>query len=140
MVLITLIGEPLAKIGSRFYYLGPQTECKECRLRSVCFNLEQGSLYEIKELRNTTHECLLTEDQVHVVEVEKVPIVTVVPKKSAIDGSIITFQAPECARMDCENYPACHPSLENGRKCSIVEVGKDIDCPIDEKIVSVKVL
>ncbi|MDD3379072.1 MAG: UPF0179 family protein [Candidatus Methanomethylophilaceae archaeon] len=141
MVLITLIGEPLAEVGKKFYYMGPQTECKECRLRAVCFNLEQGSMYEITKIRDQIHDCIATEDLVHVVEVQKISTSAAVPKKFAIDGSVITFQAPKCEQLGCKNYQNCHPvGIEDGRKSSVVEIIGDAECPIGEKMVLVKII
>ena len=56
MTLITLIGEEMAREGAEFYFLGPLTECKDCRLKGVCFNLEQGSRYRVSEVRDA-HLC-----------------------------------------------------------------------------------
>jgi uncharacterized protein len=141
MVLITLIGEPTAQLGNRFVYLGPLTDCKECKLRNVCFNLEQGAMYEVTRIRNQTHQCMEREDLVHVVEVEKVPILASIPKKQAIDGSMITFQYPKCGNIGCKNYGNCYPiGAQDGKKYSITEVQKDVDCPIGEKMVFVKML
>ncbi|MFA7622902.1 MAG: UPF0179 family protein, partial [Candidatus Methanomethylophilaceae archaeon] len=61
MVLVTLIGESQARIGNRFYYLGPSLECRECRFKNVCFNLEVGRMYEVTELRDVHHECEMHE-------------------------------------------------------------------------------
>ncbi|MFA6805530.1 MAG: UPF0179 family protein [Candidatus Methanomethylophilaceae archaeon] len=141
MVLITLVGEPTATPGSRFYYLGPLTDCKECKLRNVCFNLEQGSLYEITKIREQKHECALREEPVSVVEVEKVAVSACLPKKQAIDGSMITYQPPKCGNIGCENYTKCFPTgSEDGRKYSITEVGGNAECPEGEKMVFVKMI
>ena len=104
MVLVTLIGDAHAHIGNRFYYLGPNDECRDCRLKNVCFNLDAGSLYEIVQLRDARHDCALREDQVRVVVVEKVPFQAAVPKKLAIDGSMITFESKACGRLDCKRW------------------------------------
>ncbi len=136
MAAITLISGSQAKVGHRFYYVGPQLECKECKLKAVCFNLEQGSQYEITALRDQTHECSLNEDMVRVVEVQKVPQRTAVPKKTAIEGSVMTFQEVECGRMDCSNFRICHPaSMENGRKYSVIKIEGSVDCLIKENLV-----
>ncbi len=57
MVVITLIGEHQAKEGEQFVYRGPLTECRECKLKAVCFNLDPGSMYRIKKIRDVHHEC-----------------------------------------------------------------------------------
>lgn len=139
MVMITLIGETEARIGNRFYFIGPQTDCKECRLRSVCFNLEIGRLYEITSLRETHHDCEMHEGGVRVVEVEKKPISVCVPHKLAIDGSMITFESAKCESICCENWFLCHPiGIRNGEKLPIVDVSEDVDCQIKERLTIVK--
>jgi len=139
MAAITLISESQAKEGNRFYYLGPQFECRECKLKGVCFNLESGAMYEITAVRDQTHDCAFNEDTVRVVEIKKIAQRSAVPKKSAIEGSIITFQEQECTRLDCKNYRLCHPyALENGRKYSVVGIDGNAECPLGEGLVLVR--
>jgi len=139
MPAITLISEAQAKKGNTFYYMGPQTECGDCKLKDVCFNLEVGSLYEITEVRNQKHDCIFNEDKVRVVEIKKVAQRSAVPKKSAIEGGIITFKEQKCGRFDCINYRLCHPyALESGKKYSVLGIQGDAQCPIGESLVLVK--
>lgn len=131
MVLITLIGQEQAHVSNRFYYMGPQTECKECKLKTVCFNLEQGRQYEITGLRDTMHECEMHEEGVRVVEVEKIPTIACIPKKSAIEGGMITYDECVCSRLGCENWNRCHPiGLKAGDKLKVDTVIENTDCPL----------
>jgi len=139
MVLITLIGESQARIGNRFYFMGPLTDCKECRLRGVCFNLEPGSMYEVVALRDTLHDCPIHEGSVRVVEVERKPILAAVSSKHAIDGSTITFESKRCDNIGCENRIYCIPaSIKDGTKLKIVDIIGDIDCSEAQNMVLVK--
>lgn len=141
MVLITLIGEPVAKPGKKFVYLGPLTDCKDCRLRTVCFNLDAGCRYEITKIRDQKHECSARESAVRVVEVEKVKIDSAVQKKVAMDGSMITFQSPKCNNIGCGNYMVCHPAgVTDGGKYALSDVGKKVDCPVGENLVYVRMI
>ncbi len=141
MVLVTLVGDSQARLGNRFYFVGPSTECKECRLRNVCFNLEPGALYEITGLRDTRHECALHESEVRVVEVEKKAFRAAVPKKSAIDGSMITFEARKCDNIGCENYQLCRPwNVKDGDKLSVTDVQEDLECQKGESLTLVKLI
>jgi hypothetical protein len=139
MVLITLIGEAQARIGNRFYFMGPLTECRECRLRGVCFNLEPGALYEVIRLRDTTHECPVHEGSVRVVEVERKSINAAVTRKYAIDGSVITFEARQCDNVGCDNRTYCIPiSIKDGTKMRVTEIIGDMECPKGENLTLVK--
>ena len=140
MVLITLIGESQAQIGNRFYFTGPLAECRECRLRGVCFNLEPGSLYEVVALRDTVHECPVHESMVRVAEVDKKPRIVALPSKYAIDGSVVTFESRKCNNLGCENRNYCVPvSIKDGTKLRIVDIIGDVGCTEPESLVLVKV-
>ena len=139
MAAITLISESQAKEGNTFYYLGPQLECGNCKLKEVCFNLELGSMYEITAVRDQTHDCVFNEDRVRVVEIKKVAQRSAVPKKSAIEGGIITFKEQKCEWVACKNYRLCHPyALESGKKYSVIDIDGDAECLLGEKLVLVK--
>lgn len=138
MVLITLVGDSQADIGNRFYFMGPLTECKECRLRGICFNLEPSSLYEVVALRDTLHDCPVHEGSVRVVEVERRPIPAAVPAKHAIDGSTVTFESRRCDKLDCANRIYCVPvSIKDGTKLRISDVAGELECPNGEDVVLV---
>jgi len=142
MSLITLVGASGAEPGREFYYLGPIEECRDCRLKGVCFNLEAGSRYRIVEVRDQRHECREQEgDMVAAVVVEKVPTPGAVPKKSSIEGSVVTFQPSGCGRIGCPNYMLCNPiGKADGAKCSVVAVNGDLECPIGRDMVSVDLM
>lgn len=139
MVLITLVGKTVAKTGNRFYFMGPQTECKDCRLKGVCFNLEPGRQYEISSVRETAHECEIHDDGVVAVEVEKKPTRACIPKKLAIEGSMITIDEKKCARLGCEYWQQCHPiGIKAGDKLPVDEVLEGVDCPLGDSLVLAK--
>ncbi len=139
MANITLLGKPLATSGYEFYYLGPMEECADCKFKKVCFNLEEGSKYRVTALRSQDHECHeFDSDVVTVVEVEKLPTLASVPKKQAIEGSKITYKNSECKNVSCEHYSICHPiGKTQGTKYTVQKVNGDLDCPLDEELVSV---
>jgi uncharacterized protein len=138
MVIITLIGERQAKEGRKFVYRGPQTECRECKLKAVCFNLDTGGLYRIKVKRDVHHECKIHEDGVRVVEVERMPRRVSVSKKAAVEGSTVTVEEIRCRTLGCEKYRLCHPiGLDKGMKGKITKVCEDLVCPEGMKLVEV---
>ena len=142
MALITLLGKSYAKEGSEFYFIGPLTECRDCRLKGVCFNLEPGSKYRVLEVRPQEHDCEEFDgDRVVAVAVEKIPTEAAIPKKIAIDGSVITYQNPKCDNIGCKNYMLCHAiGKKEGMKYSVTAVHDDLECPMGEKMVSVDLL
>lgn len=141
MAVVTMLSESQAKVGNQFYFMGPQLECRECKLKAVCFNLEQGALYEVTGIRDQVHDCVFNEDKVRAVEIEKKARNATAPKRSTVEGSVITFQEPDCGRMDCINYRSCHPTaMESGKKYSVVGIDGSVDCPIGENLVHVRLI
>ena len=142
MTQITLVGASLAEPGREFYYLGPISECSDCRLKNVCFNLDPGSRYRVVEIREQKHDCReFLGDAVVAAVVDKVPTPAAVAKKSAMEGSIVTFQHPACKNMGCNNYRLCHPvGKSDGDKSSVSSVKGDLACPIGLDMVQVDLL
>jgi uncharacterized protein (UPF0179 family) len=140
MVTITLIGERQAKEGVMFIYKGFVPECRECKLKAVCFNLDSGSIYRIKAVREVHHECKMHEDGVRVVEVEKLPATICVGTKFALEGSTITYDEIRCKNIGCERFRLCHPvAVERGCKYRIAEVHGEVACPEGFKVIEVVV-
>lgn len=48
---ITLIGSRLAREGLEFIFKGEMPECKKCRLKNTCLNLEPGAGIKLLELK-----------------------------------------------------------------------------------------
>lgn len=139
MVTITLIGEHQAKEGEQFVYMGPLTECRDCKLKAVCFNLDVGNAYKITVIRDVHHECKIHEEGVRVVEVEKIPMRCAVGQKYAMEGSLITLEDPRCKNLACEKYRLCRPpGLEHGTKYKVTVVKGEVECPEGNKLVEVE--
>ena len=100
MSLVTLIGEKLAKESDEFIYVGPNNECRNCKLKTVCFNLKLGRQYKIIKIREKRHSCNIHEGDVAVVEVQEMPITTTIDKKLS-EGSISKIE-PQCFKF-CHN-------------------------------------
>ncbi len=136
--MITVIGERQAKVDGQFIYLGPLTECKECKLKGVCFNLDAGALYRIIEVRDVKHECKVHEDGVRVVKVEKERREGVVPKKGVVEGTTITYEPVKCDNLGCAYFRLCHPSgMDRGRKERILKILGDVECAEGKRLVRV---
>ncbi len=136
--MITVIGERQAKVDGRFIYLGPLTECKECKLKGVCFNLDAGALYRIVEVRDVKHECKVHEDGVRVIKVEKERMEGAIGKKGALEGTTISYEVIKCDHLGCAHYRLCHPlGVDKGHKARIKKIIGDLECAERKKLVKV---
>lgn len=141
MVTITLIGEHQAKEGDRFVYRGPLTECRDCKLKAVCFNLDVGATYRITAIRDVKHECKIHEEGVRVVEVEKMPLRCAVGQKFALEGSTVAVEEIRCRNIGCERYRLCHPlGMERNAKHRVQSVKGEVDCPEGFRLVEVELV
>jgi len=139
--MITLIGKELAKEGLEFQYLGPLLECKSCKLKNVCFNLDEGKWYRITGVRDKEHDCKVhDEGKVVTVEVEELPVPLAVDAKGVVEGETLTFKPANCKEYDCEFYELCHPlGLREGTKIKIEKIVEEIKCPKNKNLKKVLV-
>jgi hypothetical protein len=130
MVLVTVVGEQQCRIGFEFVFGGPLADCRECKVKNVCFHLEPNRHYKVTEIRDVHHDCLIHEGGVRVVEVEKLPTKGALPKSAAVEGSMITFDETNCERLGCANYRLCRPwGAIGGMRFKIAQVDEEIECP-----------
>jgi hypothetical protein len=129
MVLVTLIGEQLAVEGEEFTYIGSSNECKNCQLKTVCFNLKQGRRYRITKLRDKRHECGIHDGKVVVIEVEELPL-TVAITKELSEGKTTTVKKKECKHIGCDFFDICTiTALQNGKNYTIKKAYGKMECP-----------
>lgn len=127
-MVITLVGEKLAKPGLEFIYYGPAEPCKSCRLARVCVgNLEPGRRYKIVRVRNIEHSCPLHEGKVRVVEVVEPAIEILMDPRTAIVGSKTTLKFVECNDPEKANLVAPEGLFE-GDQVKILEILDDVEC------------
>ncbi len=131
MVTITLVGEKQAKEGNEFIYNGPLAECRDCKLKQVCFNLEPGKRYIITKVRDAPkHECRIHDGCARVVEVERSQVKIVVNSKNAIEGAMFSFEPKPCMNLGCEFYITCNPQgVKKEDKFKVAKIIRDIKCP-----------
>jgi hypothetical protein len=131
MAQVTLIGEKLAEKDKEFIYLGPINECRNCKLKTVCFNLKPNRHYKIIKVRDKKHDCNVFEDSAVVVEVQELPIITLIDKKLSI-GSKTIIDKKNCKSIGCQNYYLCNnQSLKKDKKYKITKIfGTSVDCPM----------
>ncbi|WP_297486758.1 UPF0179 family protein [Thermococcus sp.] len=127
-MVITLVGEKLAKPGLEFIYYGPAEPCKSCKLARVCVgNLEPGRRYRILRVRNIEHSCPLHEGKVRVVEVVEPPIQVLVEPRAAIPGSMLTLKFVDCD--DPKKAELARPEgLFEGDHVKVKEILDDVEC------------
>ena len=129
MPLVTLIGEKLAIEGCEFVYIGPNNECRSCKLKTVCFNLKPGRVYKITSVREKRHNCSIHEGNAAVVEVQELPITTAVDKKLS-EGDSVKFEGEACKSIGCINFELCSTTLSKDKKYRIIKIYENIECPM----------
>jgi len=129
MPLVTLIGEKLAEKDKEFIYLGPNNECRNCKLKTVCFNLKPNRNYKITKVRDKKHSCNVFEGDAIVVEVQELPIVTVINKKLS-EGSKTKIEKKNCKSIGCHYYDLCtNNTVQKDKKYKITKISnKNIYC------------
>jgi uncharacterized protein len=129
MVIVTLVGEDLAVEGVEFIYLGANTECRNCQLKTVCFNLKPGRTYKITKLRDKRHNCSVHDGQVVVVEVEEQPISGMVDHE-VIEGTTTPLRKVACRRLSCMYFDVCtNLAVQPGRSYQVQKNHGKVDCP-----------
>ncbi len=132
---ITLIGEHLAKEGTQFVFNGPSPECRDCKLKVACLNLEPGQHYRVVEVRPKHHDdCAIHQDGVRVVKVEECVNRIAVRRRQAVEGSIISPDRRECSVLGCPNYRLCFPLGVQKQKYKVLSVGNPVECSIGEDL------
>ena len=130
MTLVTLIGEKLAIEGGHFTYLGPNNDCRNCKLKTVCFNLKPGREYEITAIRDKQHSCNVHEGNVVVVEVKEMEILASIDGKLA-EGVESKINKIECKNIGCPYYETCNNmALQKDKTYKIKKLYEKIECPI----------
>ena len=140
MANVTLIGEKLAKIGNEFIFFGPLPECRDCKVKTVCFNLDEGRLYRITEVRSMHHDCKIYEEGVRAVEFERVPMKFAVEIKDAVEKNVIQYEGELCENRTCKFFKICFPQgMKVGEKYVIEAVGEEIDCVLGKNLKEVTI-
>jgi uncharacterized protein (UPF0179 family) len=138
MPLVTLIGEKLAKKDNEFVYIGPNNECRNCKIKTVCFNLKKGRKYKIIGIRDKKHNCSVHEGAAAVVEVSELPIITSVDKKLE-EGAKSKIKNKECRSIGCVNFEICDVNLEKEKNYVVIKIFEDIKCPIGYELQKVEI-
>lgn len=126
--MITLIGKDLAYKGNEFVYLGPASECEDCKFKSSCVgNLEPNRKYVITDVRDNEQKCPIHSDNTVVtVDIERAEIEILTTSKNIFEGSTFTFNAHDCDE-NCQFHDLCFPEglIENDKCIVIKNQGKN---------------
>ncbi|HDO19763.1 MAG TPA: UPF0179 family protein [Thermoplasmatales archaeon] len=129
----------MAKKDTEFIYLGPNPECKNCKVKTACFNLKKGRRYKITGIRNKRHSCNLHDGGVRVVEVKELPIVVILDKKVK-EGDKVKISAIDCKRLDCEYFECCtSPPTEGNKDYKVTKVIGKIECKLGKELKKVEI-
>ena len=140
MPLVTLIGEKLAKEGNEFVYLGPNNECRNCKLKTVCFNLKLGRHYKITKIREKRHNCKIHDGTATVIEVQELPLFAAIEKKLSA-GDSTKIEKRDCRNIGCNHYNlCCNIALQNDKIYKITKTYNIIDCPIGNELQKVELI
>ena len=129
---LTLVPEALARPGQGFHFLGanPGDECRGCPFQRICFGLDAGHHYEVREVRDVTHPCALhDEGHVRVVQVAQVPFATSLESRQ-LRGTAATWTPVPCGKPQCPSYALCHPvGPPAGARYAIAADDGPLPCP-----------
>ncbi|MCL4332056.1 MAG: UPF0179 family protein [Candidatus Thermoplasmatota archaeon] len=142
MAKVSLIGVDLAEEGMEFTFVQPLKECSECKVKNVCFNLEQGRNYRVTAVRKKEIPCnVYNKGKVMAIEVEELEeSVHVKYGQKVQDGSSFVLESLNCDNFSCEHIETCNlMHVRNGRKVTIASVEEKIECPKNYDIRRVKV-
>ena len=139
MVLVTVVGRTQCKEGFEFVFGGALAECRDCKVRNVCFHLEENRRYRVKSVREVQHDCRIHEGGVRVVEVEKIPLKAVIPARAALEGAMLTFEEVRCRDLSCPSYRLCRPlGASEGMRFKILSVENgEVECERGSKLKTV---
>lgn len=132
-MVLTLVGERMAKDGATFEYLGKVAACEPCKLKQVCHakGLVKHRAYEVVAVRGVNHPCPADffDGGLRVAEVRALPVASTIPA-SAVRGTAVTHAFEECGAA-CLFRKLCDtPALAQGTDCRIVEVQGPVACRV----------
>ncbi len=139
-MVISLVPKIVAQKGYQFTHLGGTETCQKCNFLSVCVNsLENGSSYEVTQVRAKEHPCLIDESIMVVCELKQINDKLSVKHQKYLDEVIITREPIDCIEVFCENYDYCVLEKYNSTtKVKVLKVLENVKCPLNYKLVLVE--
>jgi len=140
MVLITLIGEKLAVEGLEFTYVGANSDCKKCKLKTVCFHLKPGRDYTITNIRDKKHTCNVHEGNAVIVEVNELPFIAAAAEEVS-EGTKTVVERKKCKNIGCSFFEICtNRALQDKKTYTIKKTFGKIDCPLGYDLYKVELM
>lgn len=136
----TLVSRYVAKIGHRFLFSGPMSECLSCRFKHACIdNLEAGVVYEVVQTYNIVNKCPVL-GEVVTVDVKPAEIEAALDPRAAVEGIVATYKHINC-KTQCSFSELCRsPWIKNGSKVKVISVDGRISCKVGKSLSRVKVI
>ena len=138
---ISLVPKSVAKVGYQFTHLGGVEICAKCQFLPVCVDsLDVGSSYEIIELREKEHPCLLDKQPMLVCDVKEINDRISVKEQKYLDNVVVSRDPIKCVEILCDNYEYCVPlKYEFKSKVKILNIIEKVTCPLKYNLVMVEV-
>lgn len=128
---VTLVPDIFSEKGCKYIQVGKTETCDNCKVKNACIeNTEEGRIYKITNIRNKTHKCDVTGNEMRVVEVKEPSLKLVTEIHNEFVGSVKTFHSPNCDIKDCRYREFCKtpPGIKEGDLLEIGEILKKIEC------------
>ena len=140
-MVISLMPKSVAKTGYQFTHLGGVNTCKSCQFLPVCVDsLEVNSSYEVTEVREKEHPCLIDNQPMVVCDVKEINDIITVHDQKFLDNVIISRNPVDCLERLCKNHEYCvSPKYEKTSKAKILKVIGKVTCPLNYSLVLVEV-
>ncbi|WP_449461524.1 UPF0179 family protein [Tardisphaera miroshnichenkoae] len=124
---VVLMPAESAKVGYTFKRWVGESDCLDCPLRDFCGgDLDPKANYRVKSVRDAGRKCPKTGEELRAVEIERVPIVTIVEKKGLIKGMTVAFKKVPCDSVLNEYFFYCQKQLDDGDRIRVEEVLRDV--------------
>ena len=141
MANVTLVGEKWAEVGNEFTYLGPSSECKDCKVKTVCSNLREGRRYRINGIRETKHPCKVHEAGVVAVDFEELPVMAAMETNKVMEGVVVTYVTNGCRNTACGHKRLCSQEfIKCDQKVKILALCGELDCGEGKSLTAVEIV
>ena len=139
-MIVTLLPKDTAKIGYQFTHLGKVQICNQCSLLKVCVDvLKENFSYQVTEVRKKEHICLIDNQIMIVCNVEEASDIISVRKQKFLENIVLNRAVLMCNEILCQYYENCmSPVYIKQEKVKIVNIIKDIECPLKYDLVLVE--